>query len=364
MKWPKQFTVMTGIEYPFIQAPMLGVTTPQMVAAVSNAGGLGSLPVGGLSPADTSSLIQEVKKLTDKPFAVNLFAHNIPALLNKIQLEEMQELLQQYYTELETDFVKQPADAMQFYTYADQIEVLLKEKIQLVSFTFGVLNDAALHALKTQGVLLMGTATCVREAVLLQDKGIDIIVAQGMEAGGHRGSFLDEAHPPLIGTMALVPQVADAVQLPVIAAGGIADGRGAAAALMLGAMGVQVGTAFVTCAESSVSELHKQTVLHAADTDTVLTRAFTGRWARGMRNRFITEVENAGLNIAEYPIQNQLTAAMRKAAFRKNNKEFLAMWAGQFVARTGPVHAADIVTTIMQQAGQLLSGTEKDALPQ
>jgi nitronate monooxygenase len=354
MKWPHQVARMAGIEHPFIQAPMLGVTTPQMVAAVSNAGGLGSLPVGGLSPADTASLIQAVRKLTGKPFAVNLFAHSIPALLTHIQLDEMHGVLEQYYAELGIELVKQPAESMQFYTYADQIEVLLQEKVRIVSFTFGVLNDAALQALKKQGVLLMGTATCVREAVMLQDKGIDIIVAQGMEAGGHRGSFLNERNPPLIGTMALVPQVVDAVQRPVIAAGGIADGRGVAAALMLGAAGVQVGTAFVTCDESSTSDLHKQTVLHAADTDTVLTNVFTGRWARGVRNRFITEMEQAGLSIADYPVQNQLTAPMRKAASRENNKEFLAMWAGQFVPKTDPRPAADILRSMIQQAEELL----------
>lgn len=244
------------ITYPFVQAPMLGVTTPQMVAAISNAAGLGSLPAGGLPPDKTLSLIRDTKNLTNKPFSVNVFANPLPSV-NKDAWEAMQELLKKFCKRHELPFHEQSVEGLKFFSYEEQIEILIKEKIPVVSFTFGILNDEVIDTLHKNGVLLIGSATSLEEARLLSEKGIDMITAQGIEAGGHRGSFLHK-DAPQIGLMALLPQIVDTIDKPVLAAGGIADGRGIKAVMILGAKGVQVGSAFISCKESASNPVHKK----------------------------------------------------------------------------------------------------------
>jgi len=307
---------------------MLGVTSPEMVAAVSNEGGLGSLPVGGLSAEKTRELIHKTKSLTSKPFAVNLFAHKIPAT-NIPQTESMKAFLKKLCDDNQVPYQPPAISDLKFFSYTDQIHVLIEENIPIVSFTFGILNDESIKSLKNNGTILMGTATCLKEAKIQDEKGIDIIVAQGIEAGGHRGTFLEDEPLPMIGLMSLVPQIVGHIKKPVVAAGAINNSRTIKAAFLLGAQGVQVGTAFITSHESLAIPAYKKAVQEATDADTILTKAFSGRWLRGIRNKFVTAVEQSGLEIPDYPIQGGLIASIRMAAQKQNNKEFSGLLAGQ-----------------------------------
>jgi nitronate monooxygenase len=342
MKWKNELTALLDLEYPIVQAPMLGVTTPHMVAAIANNGGMGSLPVGGLSPEKTRDLIRNTKELTHKPFAVNLFADN--NRYDKTEsLKEMQDFLEHLCQANTIPVQSEAQPAFVSYSYRDQIEVLLSEKVGIVSFTFGIPDDESLQALKGNGVILVGTATSVKEAKLLERTGIEVVVAQGIEAGGHRGSFLTDDLLPMVGLMALLPAIERAVDIPVLAAGGINNGRTIKAALTLGAQGVQIGTAFIPTEESGASESYKRAVLEAAETDTVLTKAITGRWARGIRNKLISEIEKSGIPIPSYQKQVSLTAAIRACALQQNNKDFMALWAGQAGPATGQIVSATTI---------------------
>jgi nitronate monooxygenase len=358
MIWQNRLTQLLDIQYPIIQAPMLGVTSPEMVAAISNIGGLGSLPVGGLSPEKTLEQIKKTKLLTDRPFAVNLFAHDLPQI-NVSIASVMANYLERLGTDHDLQFDMPAIEALKFHSYREQIQILLDEKISIVSFTFGVLTDDVIAAFKALGVFLIGTATCVKEAVLLEQMGVDAITAQGIEAGGHRGTFLTAANHaiPQIGSMSLIPQIVDHVSVPVIASGGISDGRALKAALILGAQAVQIGTAFVASQESLAIQAYKESLQNAQDTDSLLTQSFSGRWARGLSNQFISSVEmevaQTGLCIPEYPIQNSLTAALRAASQKQNNSQFTSLWAGQSACYAQQKSCATILSDLIFHAAQL-----------
>ena len=336
------------IEYPVVQGAMLGVSTPQMAAAVSNAGGLGSLAVGGLSPEKTRRLIRETKQYTAKNFAVNLFAHDIPKEINIQNFNKMQEFLQAFCSANQIPFELKKVEEMQFYNYQDQVDVLIAEKIPVVSFTFGMLNQDVVAALKKNNSLLIGTATSVQEAIALEQSGVDIITAQGIEAGGHRGSFVNPDQLPQIGSISLIPLVVDAVHIPVLAAGGISDPRAMKAALVLGASGVQVGSLFIAADESLAAEAYKNAVINSTDADTIITRAFSGRWARGIKNAFMEAVVKSGLEIPEYVVQNNLTSAMRTYAQQNNLKDFISMWAGQSASKAIRGKTSDIFLSLVK----------------
>ncbi|AXI03032.1 NAD(P)H-dependent flavin oxidoreductase [Aquirhabdus parva] len=360
MNWQNGLTQLLGITYPIIQAPMLGVTTPEMVAAVSNLGGLGSLPVGGLSPEKTLALIKKTKSLTQRPFAVNLFAHDVPTDASAFaHAQSMAEYLEELAQKHSVAFQSQPISDFQFYSYRDQVQVLLDEQIQIVSFTFGILADEIIALFKEKGVVLIGTATCVKEAQILEEKGVDAITAQGIEAGGHRGSFLADVELPQIGSIALIPQMADQVSIPILASGGINDGRTIRAAFILGAAAVQIGTAFIASSESSAIPAYKAALKVAKDTDTVLTRNFSGRFARGIQNEFMREVDvevkQSGRIIPQYPIQNSLTTALRAESQKQNNAQFTNLWSGQSVYRGTGVSSADVFNDLVRQTEQLKS---------
>ena len=213
--------------------------------------------------------------------------------------------------------------------FEEQLAVILEERVAVFSFTFGVPTPDQMETLKQHGIITMGTATHLLEAIVLEESGVDMIIAQGMEAGGHRGTFLGGYDQGLVSTIALLPLSANHIKLPLIAAGGIMDGRGIAAALALGASGVQMGTAFLTCPESGAHPKYKELLHQSTEITTTLTRAFSGKLARGLRNRFTDTLEAVQTELPDYPIQNALTQDIRQAAATQNRPEFMSLWAGQ-----------------------------------
>jgi nitronate monooxygenase len=316
------------IDYPILLAPMAGeAAKAPLVAAVSNAGGLGMLGAGYMSPEKLLATIAEIRALTSRPFGVNLFVTE-PAERDRGGVEAMAAALARYHAELGIGAPALPASLEE--NYQQQMEAVLSAGVPAFSFTFGVPSAQQMEALKAAGTCVMGTATTVDEALELERRGADVVVAQGAEAGGHRGTFLGAAFEnAMIGTMALVPQVVDAVRLPVVAAGGIADRRGVRAARALGASAVSVGTAFLTTIESAVSDAYKLALTGPASRVTGVTRVFSGRHARGVRNRYMDEMRAFEASAPVYPVTNALTRDMRQAASRQGRAEFLSLWAGQ-----------------------------------
>ena len=342
------------IEFPIIQAGMAGgPTTPQLVAQVSEAGGLGTLGAAYLTPEKLRTEILNIREQTDKPVAVNLFADNPPDDFSR--LTEVQQALRAAYEELGID---QPSSSFQSPDYGKELfSICLELDVPIISTAFGCLSPGQMKAAKEQGVLVITMATTVAEAIEAQNAGVDAVVAQGSEAGGHRGSFSYEQHPmgAQIGLMALVPQMVDAVTVPVIAAGGIVDGRGLVASLALGAQAVQVGTRFVGAEESGAHAAYKQAIFDSNEESTVVTKSFSGRPARGIQNRFIEYFESAGTNALPFPSHNTVTKEIRGAAAKTGNPEFMSLWAGQATRKLiREETAADIVDSIMKQAQALV----------
>jgi len=348
MKWTTAITDTLQVAYPIIQAPMLGVSTPEMAAAVSNEGGLGSLAVGGLAPEQARQLIQQTKQLTHKPFAVNLFVHDIPACTDN-ELEPMRAFLLQLAQQRGYSLTAADLTGFRLYHYREQLDVLLEEDVQIVSFTFGCLDAASIRLLKKKGCILIGTATCVAEAVFLQQQGIDMVTVQGIEAGGHRGTFLEAADLPQIGLFTLLPQIRTAVDLPCIAAGGIHSAATMKAAFVLGADAVQIGTAFIGTRESNAIPSYKSALHAAHDTDLVLTRAFSGRWARGIKNEVMAAIEAAGIAIPPYPFQNSLTGKLRKLAQQADDADYTNLWSGQAPASARWNASADVIRDLITE---------------
>jgi nitronate monooxygenase len=230
--------------------------------------------------------------------------------------------------------------------FAEQIQVILEEKISICSFTFGIPTAEYVSKLKEAKVILMGTATQLIEAKMLEESGIDICVAQGTEAGGHRGTFINNYSDGLIGLMALVPQLVDHLQIPVVAAGGIMDIRGIKAAFALGAAGVQMGTAFLSCPESGAHEKFKEILLQTKMDNTTLTKTFSGKLVRAIKNRYISRMEKFDHEILDYPIQNTITRSIRKEAEKRNNTDFMAMWAGQAAYLSQGISVAELIAKL------------------
>lgn len=338
--------------HPIIQAPMAGgATTPELVAAVSRAGGLGSLAGVMLPPDKLREEIRKIRALTDRPFGVNLFVLK-PVTVAQAELEAAMERLQPIRAELGLPPGKAPAKFSE--DFEAQLEVLLEEKPPVVSFHFDLLPASQVERLHQAGCKVIGTATNVAEALAWQEAGADYICAQGAEAGGHRGTFIGPFEHAMTGTLALLPQVVAAVKVSVIAAGGIMDGRGIAAALLLGASAVQMGTAFLTCPEAGIHPLYKEALLHTQGDPTVVTRTFSGRPARGLRNAFIERMQPYEALVPPYPIQNALTAEIRQAAARAGRLEFMSLWAGQAASLCRSLPAAMLVETLVRETQEAL----------
>lgn len=343
-----------GLDLPVIQGPMAGGgDTPELVAAVSQAGGLGFIGAAYLTPAQILDAAKAVRAKTARPFGINVFAptHDNSGARD---VAPMLKRLAPYYAELGMPAPSAPESGGGVDLDA-QVEAILQSGAAAFSFTFGIPSRDILARVKAKGLFVMGTATSVDEALALKAAGVDGVIAQGGEAGGHRGTFVGEFADAMIGTMALVPQIVDAVGLPVAAAGGIMDGRGIAAALTLGADAVQMGTAFLTCEEAGPPASYKKAILNARETETRVTRAFSGRPARGIVNRVMREIDAAGNEIAPFPLQNTMTRAMRSAAGKADRAGYLSLWAGQGVRLAQPGRTADLMARFKREIAAALA---------
>ena len=332
-------------DVPIVQAPMAGATTPRLVAAVSNAGGLGSLPLGWTEPAKIPALIAEVRSLTERPFAVNLFVDTSSPAGDDV-LQRAHDGLRRFRDELGIPHA--PVAPRVKISFEEQFEAVFAARPAVFSFTFGIPGGGVLERCRAAGIFTIGTANTVDEAIALQRAGAHAVCAQGFEAGGHHGPFIQPVEDSDVGTLALVPQVVDAVSVPVLAAGGIGDGRGVAAVLALGASAAQVGSAFLLADESAVPPASRRVLASDANRRTTLTTVFSGRTARAVRNRFIDEMR--GLEIAPYPYQNGLTIDIRNAAVAQERREYLSLFTGQAVALAKPEPAAAIVARLLAEA--------------
>jgi nitronate monooxygenase len=343
-----------GLAHPIIQAPMAGgATTPDLVAAVCEAGALGFIGAAYLQPSQIREASQAVRARTTRPFGINLFTP-LPEPEPPADVRPALARLAPFHAELG---LPEPTLAVPTtYNFDEQLAAALGSGASVFSFTFGVLPAGAMRAIRARGTFLIGTATTVEEARQLEVAGVDAVVAQGSEAGAHRGTFTADFEAAMVGTLALVPQVVDAVRVPVIAAGGIMDGRGIAAALALGASAVQLGTAFLTCDEAGVPAAHKEAILAAREHETRFTRAFSGRPARGIVNRLMVEVDRPGAPdaILPYPLQNALTRPLRTAAAKQGRAEFLSLWAGQGVRMARRQSARELIARLAKETDAVI----------
>ncbi len=314
------------VEHPIVLGPFGGLSSVALTAAVSEAGGLGSYGLYGYDGDRIRSTIAALRAATSKPFGVNIWLPTGDEVEPNAQHAMFAQALEPFYSAVGLDVPARPERYLP--PLEEQVEAILEAAPAVLSFVFGVPSTSLVDEAHRRGIRLVGTATTVAEAVALSSAGVDAVVATGAEAGGHRVSFLKPAEESLVGLFALLPQVVDAVDVPVIAAGGISDRRGVAAAFALGAAGVQVGTAFLATAESAVNDAHRGAIRSTAADDTVLTRAMSGRLARGARNRAVRAIEASG-TIAPFPMQNWLSGRFRAAAGEQNLGELQSLWMGQ-----------------------------------
>ena len=337
---------LLGIEQPIVQAPMAGVQLGDLAVAVSEAGGLGSLPCAMLAPDAVATELQAIRSRTDRPVHVNIFSHT-PPVPDPARERAWRAALRPYYEELGVDAEAVPAAPSRAPFSATAAEVLEALRPAVVSFHFGLPEEALLGRVRALGARILGTATTVEEARWLEAHGVDAIVAQGLEAGGHRGMFLGHDLTTQLGTFALVPQVVRAVQVPVIAAGGVADARGVQAALALGASGVQAGTVYLLCPEAQTSVVHRAALQSAAAAHTALTNLVTGGVARGIVNRLMRELGPISATAPAFPLANAALAPLRSAAETKGSSDFSPLWAGQNASGCRAVSAGRITRELV-----------------
>jgi nitronate monooxygenase len=343
---------LLGIEHPIILAPMAGACSAELTAAVSEAGALGSFGAAGTPPDRLRNTVQAIQQRTSHAFNINLFsAHTEEFDRDARPGPRLSQKLADYHGELGLGDVPEPGPL--FGPAEEQFEVLVEENVPVISFHFGADPDLVARA-REAGARVLCSATTVSEARALEDAGVDAVIAQGAEAGGHRGTFTVDYRQALIGTMALVPQIVDAVSVPVIAAGGIMDARGLVASLSLGASAVQMGTAFLGCPEAPIPDAWKRTLIEASADATTVTEAMSGKPARGIRNRYIDEVEALGEALLPYPAQYSVSRELRKAAAAEDKAEFLALWSGQGVGLIRELPAAELVADLVTKSRELM----------
>ena len=333
-----------GIRLPIVGGPMAGgPSTPALAAAISEAGGIGFLGCGYESPALMRAAISEVRRLTNQPFGVNLFVPT-PFDVDEALISATIAALQPFAAKHDLEVALEPPYAEDF---AAQLEVVISERVPAFSFTFGIPEHDALTALRDAGISTCGTGTSLAEAVALRDAGVDLICLQGTEAGGHRGGFIGPPEDSLVGVGSLVAAVRSMVDLPLIAAGGIMDGRGVAAALVGGADAALLGTAFLRCPEAGTSAPYRAALEAASDTDTVITKAFSGRAARGIRNALSEAL--ADVAVPAYPVMNKLTRELRRRAAAAGDSSVLSLWAGHGVAQGRSLPAQELIVALEEE---------------
>ena len=338
-------TGIFGIELPVVQAPMAGVQGSAMAIAVSNAGGLGSLPCAMLSPEALRSELAAVTAGTSRPFNVNFFCHATP-LPDAARETAWMHVLRPYYVELGVEASSAHAGGERAPFSRATVDVLGEFKPPVVSFHFGLPSGDLLDRVRSWGATIVSSATTVDEARWLEAHGVDVIVAQGVEAGGHRGTFLSDDVTTQVGTFALVPQIVRAVNVPVIAAGGIADAAGVSAAMALGAAGAQIGTAYLLCPEATTSAIHRAALSSDAAGRTALTNVFTGRPARGIVNRLIREIGPMSPLAPQFPRAAAAVQPLRAKAEAGGSGDFSPLWAGQNARGCTVAPAADLTRAL------------------
>lgn len=310
-----------------------------------------------MSPDEIKEAIREIRDLTEQPFAVNLFAC-ASGPKNPRQIQSAQKFLDRYRQEL--GIPTNAPDASKLPEFFEQFDVILAEKVPVFSFTMGIPSLPLLQSLKKQKTVIMGTATSLDEALLLEGNGVDVVIAQGAESGGHRGTFLDPGNDPMLGLSTLVPLFTHSLQIPVVAAGGIMNGDGIAAVLALGASAAQLGTAFIACPESGAPRPYKDSLLHPHATETTITNVFSGRPARLVKNKFIKEMQELHAPIASFPYQHMLTRDIRTAAAKMNRPDLMPLYAGQNYPLITNLSASEIIPLLVEQTVDAIQRISKE----
>jgi nitronate monooxygenase len=354
-----RLTDLIGIEVPIVQAPMAGCNGADLVVAVAQAGGLGSLPTALFDAAGIGEEMRSIRDRTSAPINLNFFCHTEPEE-DAARMERWLGSLAAYYAELGVEPPRTIERGGRSAFDAAMCEIVEELRPEVVSFQFGLPDESLVTRVKAAGAVVFSTATTAAEARWLAERGCDVVVAQGAEAGGHRGTFLGADVSSQVGTMALVPQVVDTVEVPVVAAGGIGDGRGVAAAMVLGADGVQIGTGFLRCPEAMTSALHRAALTAAADDATALTNVFTGRPARGIVNRIVAEMGPMSPDAPAFPLGALAVGPLRAAAETAGISDFSPLWSGQAAALARDIPAGDLVRELITDAVAQLGAVHAD----
>lgn len=349
MNWTNNLAQLLNISYPIIQAPMFGVTTPEMVAAACNVNCLGSLALADMGADKCIEAIRATKQLTNKTFAVNIFAHEIPPITDELKenYARTKNFIKQLAKRHGLDINIPDIDTLKINSYHEQVDAIISENCKIVSFTFGNIDKQSIEKLKSNGTILIGTCTSVNEAKILEKAEIDIICVQGLEAGGHRGSFCSE-NISAIGGLSLLPQVSETIKVPVIYAGGIYNAKTLLAAKTLGASGFQIGSLLLGSRESALDNFEKERLRKVNETHIILTKSFSGRLARGIKNIFTNSLDKTEY-ILPYPYQNKLTAELRKVAKMNKNAEFVSIWTGQSIHEFSGESTAEIIRNLIEE---------------
>jgi nitronate monooxygenase len=340
-----------GIEYPILQGPFGGnLSSVELVAAVSNAGGLGGYGAYTLSPQEIVEIDKKIRAATNKHYNINLWVSDADApdrIISEEQFKQTQALFKPYFDELGIALPKKPGPFKS--RFENQVEVILDIKPKVFSFMFGVPSTDILEQCRRLGIITVGAATTLDEAIFLENSSVDMIIASGFEAGGHRPSFLESAESSTIGTFVLLQLIREKVKIPVIAAGGIANGKGVAAALALGADAAQIGTAFLATDESNATAIHKQMLFSDAAKHTTLSRAFTGRLGRGITSRIAKDLVNKERGFLSFPLQTQFMSHLRKAAIEQEKWDMILFWGGQIAPVLRHRKAGELMKSILEE---------------
>ena len=359
--WPDRRVLdLFGIDLPILLAPMAGPGTPELAIAVCEAGGLGSLPCSQLDPSRLTRAIEAIRAATIRPLNLNFFCHDTPTR-DEAQVKAWRGDLAPYYRELGLDPDEPAPVAARRPFDAAACAIVEAHRPEVVSFHFGLPAPDLLARVKATGAKIIASATTVAEALWLETRGCDAVIAMGWEAGGHRGSFLNLDPYAQVGTFALVPQVVDAVRLPIIAAGGVADGRGIVAALALGASAVQIGTAYLLCPEARLSPMHRAALDTASDDATRLTNVFTGRPARGLVNRIMREQGPISATAPPFPLAAEALGPLRARAEAQGSGDFTPLWSGQAARLARALPAGELTRRLAEEALAKMSSSAPSA---